>query len=332
MSLTLEQKEFRRRGVSASDIPAICGLSPWKSPIRVWEEKVQEPEEDEEATVDQERGNELEDALLNWMGRRTETKIFHNTGKKAITFQNPKHELVLATPDGLAFDGELPRDFSELREKASEAVCVAEVKSPGPFTARDWISPLEVSDGVPEYYLPQVQWQMGALEKQEGLVGPLIGRDLWVYRLSFNPEMFDLLLAKTEKFWEYVIKQEPPPIDGSKDFAAYLAKTHPRHSTENLRQSNSEIDVAAVKLQEARDAIKSMEEVTRFQENTIKEFIGDSSGVSGHWGKILWRLSKDRESWDANGMAEWFRQNKPEALEKFRKVSPGSRPFKPYFK
>ena len=39
MSLTPEQIEFRRRGITGTDISAIMGLNPWKSPLDIWNEK-----------------------------------------------------------------------------------------------------------------------------------------------------------------------------------------------------------------------------------------------------------------------------------------------------
>jgi len=332
MALSMAQKEFRRRGISASDIPAICGLNPWKSPIAVYEDKVYPPEPDPPAaTVDQERGNELENALLGWMGRRTQVPIFRNTGEQAITFQSRTHELVLATPDGLGFEGELPVGFEELRERAVEAVTVAEVKSPGPGTVYDWISPLEAADGIPEYYLPQVQWQMGALEIEQALIGALVGRDLWVYQIVFYPEMFAALLARAEMFWEnHVLKQIPPPVDASPDYASHLARKYPGHASDELRQTTTDVDVAVIKLREANEAIEAWEKEQRLQKNIIKNAIGDAAGIQGPWGKILWRKTKDQVSVDKKAVIAWIEENHPQEIEKFRQKKTGIRKFLQY--
>lgn len=332
MALSLKQKEFRRRGVSASDIAALCGLNKWKRSIKVFEEKVDPPEEDSEPTVDQEFGNRVEDMVLDWTAERTETQIFHNTGPEAITFQSRKHELALATPDGLVFEDEIPESFESLREQYGSAIAVAEVKAPG-RTVGDWTSPLEMADGVPEYYLPQICWQMGVLELPEVLVGALIGREPWIYRIAFNPEFFEMLLRVAETFWEnHVLKQIPPPVDESKDYASHLVRRYPGHASDDLVRSTPEIDAAVIKLREAREAMAGLESVTRLQQNIIKDVIGDAAGIQGPWGKIYWKKSKDRESWNTKAMREWFEKNQSDELIKFRISKTGSRSFKPYLK
>jgi len=332
MALSMAQKEFRRRGVSASDIAALCGVSRWKKPIKVYEEKIEPPEEDSEPTVDQEFGNRVENMVLDWTAERVETPIFHNTGPEAITFQSRKHELALATPDGLAFEDALPESFEVLRAQYESATAVVEVKAPG-RTIADWTSPLEMADGIPDYYIPQVHWQMGVLDLPEVVVGALIGREPWIYRIAFNAELFKMLLHIAEKFWEnHVLKQIPPPVDESKDYAAHLVHRYPGHASDELCKTNPEVDVAVIKLREAKEAAEGLDSVIRLQQNIIKGHIGDAAGIEGPWGKIYWKKSKDSESWDTKAMRKWFEKNEPKALEKFRKTKSGGRSFKPYLK
>lgn len=332
MTLSLAQKEFRRRGVSASDIAALCGVNQWKKPIKVYEEKIEPPEEDSEPTVDQEYGNRVENMVLDWTAERTETRIFHNTGPEAITFQSRKHEIALATPDGLVFEEAMPESFDVLRAQYELATAVVEVKAPG-RTIADWTSPLELSDGIPDYYIPQVHWQMGVLGLPEVVVGALIGREPWIYRIPFSAEFFEVLLHIAEKFWEnHVLKQIPPPVDESEDYAVHLVRRYPGHASDELRKTNPEVDAAVIKLREAKEAMAGLESVTRLQQNIIKGVIGDAAGIEGPWGKIYWKKSKDRESWDTKAMIAWFGKNEPKALVKFRKLKSGGRSFKPYIK
>lgn len=332
MALSMKQKEFRRRGVSASDIAALCGLNKWKRSIKVFEEKVDPPEEDDEPTVEQEFGNRVENMVLDWTAERTEIQIFHNTGPEAITFQSRKHEIALATPDGLAFEGTMPESFEVLRAQYESAMAVVEVKAPG-RTIADWTSPLEMADGIPDYYIPQVHWQMGVLDLPEVLVGALIGREPWIYRIAFNPEFFEMLLRVAETFWEnHVLKQIPPLIDESEDYAAHLVRRYPGHASDELRKTNPEVDAAVIKLREAREAMAGLESVTRLQQNIIKDVIGDAAGIAGPWGKIYWKKSKDRTGWDTKAMREWFEKNQPDELIKFRTSKTGGRSFKPYLK
>jgi len=324
MALTLEQKLFRQRGISASDIGRLG--------IKIWEQKVSPPSKDQEVTVDMERGNELESALLRWTGHRTKSLIFHNSGPEAITFQSPEHEIALATPDGLIFQDFIPKSFEELKLVANQAVAVVEVKSPGPYTLDDWAHPVEVPDGIPSYYLPQVQWQMGVLQKDYAIVGALVGRDLQVYRVAFDLAFFKKLLTWAKEFWSYVEMRKQPPVDGTEDYAKYLVKKYPSHTDNEIRQSTPEIDPIVRKLQKSKGYIKDLEQITNQCENEIKDFIGDASGIIGPWGKISWRKSKDRSSWDTKAMVAWFKENQPDMLAQFNKVTTGPRIFRPTFK
>lgn len=330
MSLSLAQKEFRRRGVSASDIVVICGYSPWATPVKIWEQKIEPPEE-EEVTEEQEQGNELEDTIIRWTGKRIERPVFHNTGDEAITFQSRKHELALATPDGLVFDVGIPETFDELRARIQEAQAVVEVKSPD-RTVFDWVNPLEMPDGIPEYVLPQIHWQMGVLELDEAIVGSLVGKRLWTYSLQFDQEFFDLMLEQAERFWEnYVLKRVPPPVDDSEDYSKYLAKRFPAHRGK-VMDSIPEIDEVALRLKRARESIADLEKEARLARNLLEEFMGDAPGVKGPWGSISWKRSKDQITTDKKALIAWFEKNKPGELEKYRGTRQGSRVFRPNFK
>jgi len=303
MALTKAQKEFRQRGISASDVAAICGLNPWRSPVGIWESKVLPIEDDDEETTEaMERGNELEDALLSWMGRRVEKVIGHNTGPEASTFQSKKHELVLATPDGLVYADPFKRSID-----ASEAV--AEVKSPGPNTIHDWTNPIEMPDGVPEYYLPQVTWQMAATGLDAAYVGALVGGSLWTYQIDFNRELFDALLSRAESFWtDHVIKQEPPPVDGSKDYGEYLRRRFPSHQGA-LMTSNPEIDARVVQLLGLQKQITQIKNEAEAVKQELMMSIGDHEGVKGEWGRVSWKTPKPTARVDKKTLEAYCSEN-----------------------
>jgi putative phage-type endonuclease len=200
MALDKEQRKLRRTGVAASEIAAICGLSHWAGPGDVWAEKMGMRDEDPvEENEDIERGNELEEALVKWTGRRLSLPAHHNK----TTFRSEKEPLALATPDGLLFD---------MRDLANPSATI-EVKAPSWKTAKEWSDPADSPDGCPKHYLVQSQWQAGVLGLSEAVVSGFVDGRLWIYRLPFSEEIYAALLRKAKEFWSYVERREPPPFD-----------------------------------------------------------------------------------------------------------------------
>lgn len=332
--LTIEQKRFRQRGISASDISALCGENPWHHPIHIYDQKTMEPTADEQPTAAQEFGNRVEGMVLDWTADLTDRPIFHNTGPEAVTFQHPDHEVALATPDGLAFEtaDQVPVDFKQLLIRQETASAVVEVKAPS-RTFDHWADPLEVPDGIPPYYLVQVQWQMGVVGVGEALVCALIRQHPWTYRIEFHPAIFEALLQIAQDFWDrHVIERTPPPIDGSDDYAAHLAARYPAHSSDQIVPANPSDEQAARDLREISQKIESLEHDRAYRQNILKDRIGEAAGLKGGFGSIWWKRSKARIAYDKKQMIEWFQSNQPDQLEQFQTTKPGTRAFRPYFK
>jgi putative phage-type endonuclease len=57
---TNEWLDWRKNGIGSSDAPIIMGVSPWKTPFELWEEKTNRVKPEETSNWAQERGNELE--------------------------------------------------------------------------------------------------------------------------------------------------------------------------------------------------------------------------------------------------------------------------------
>lgn len=313
MALTMEQKQFRRRGISASDVATICGLNPWRRPVEVWESKILEPTEDD-PTEDMERGNELENALLGWMGRRTQRRIEPNTGPSAITYRSKTHDLVLATPDGIVIGAQ------------EYPIAVAEVKSPGTGTAKDWTDPTVIPDGIPEYYLPQVTWQMAALDLPEAFVGALVGGKLWTYQIQFNRELFELLLKRAEEFWMHVVRREPPPVDGSSAYTDALRKRF-ASSRPIETQATNELAARIEQFHEIKRHAAGLETQMEIIKQEVMAHMGDAELMHGPWGKVLWRAGKAPRRLDKKLLESYCKEHDIE-IDQFYAAGDPSRPLR----
>ena len=178
MALSREQLEIRKQGVTGSEIAAVAGLSKWGSPIEIWQRKLGLIPEIE-TTPAMDRGNFLEAGMREWLAKDTGLVI-----DESSTLVHRDHPLVIATPDGIAYDN-------------GQAVAAVELKSPGPRTCGDWEDPSERQDGIPTYYMPQVIWEMAVLGLDQCIVGALIWGELRIYRWCFlaldkSPKLFCL--------------------------------------------------------------------------------------------------------------------------------------------
>lgn len=178
---------MRLTGVCASEISWITRHSTHGNPCKLYRIKCEGYEVPDSPYML--RGRMLEPAVLNWYEALTGKHLERNLG----TLRHATRPLLLATVDALA-DGHL----------------VVEAKTAGPKSAHLWGQP--GTDQIPLAYLCQVQYQLGVLGHTEAHVPVLLpDLELEIYRVKFDPELFEALAAQAEKFWsEHVEKRVAP--------------------------------------------------------------------------------------------------------------------------
>lgn len=191
---TEEWKEWRRKGIGASDIAAIIGVCKYSTPYKVWLEKTGKSK-GFEGNFATERGSELEPKV------RARYEFLSMEDMPPGLAVHPKYEMFRASLDGRRVDG---RKILEMKVPSRE-------------------SHLEALSGkVPAHYIPQTQFQLG-----------VTGADVLDY-FSFNDREPDLeisaivevipdieyqgmLFAKGLEFWELVTSNTPPPLTDRDD-------------------------------------------------------------------------------------------------------------------
>ena len=157
--------------VSASQIATIVGLTPpqWETPFSLWMKKqgrMPAPEQ----TDAQGRGHEFEPLIRQWFAKAHPEVAVLTTG----TWQHNMRTWQTANPDALIYDPLDPLDPDALLEIKTAA------------DLREW------SDGVPDYYQCQAQWQMdvtGIRSVIFAVCGPfeLFDRRPKEYVISYDP-------------------------------------------------------------------------------------------------------------------------------------------------
>lgn len=181
----------RTRFVGGSDIGAILGLSPYRSIVDVWLDKIAPAANDDgKNAVAKRRGSRLEPYLLDLI--------------------REEHGLEVLTRNERYVDPQVPYFAAEIdAETADENV---ELKTVHPFKAKEW-GTLE-SDELPLHYLAQVQWGLGIRKRPRCRVFALIGDDLRPYVVERDDETIAALRERAAEFWtKHVVPKERPPLD-----------------------------------------------------------------------------------------------------------------------
>lgn len=170
-------------------MPAVIGVSPWKSASDVYYGKVAAMEKRDKITPAIQAGILLEPAVLDFAESHV-GKIKRNQFRV-----HPEVKWASATLDAICLD---------LKDTGVEAKTTS--------NSQHWGE--EGTDQIPIYYLAQVQWQMYVTGYQRIYV-PVLFLDFAgkfkMYCVDRDQELIDSIVARCEEFWyDNVGKQHPP--------------------------------------------------------------------------------------------------------------------------
>lgn len=298
--LSDEQLAARVHTIGASDVPAVLGIHPWRSPIDVWLKKAPLGEKppvtveqvDTEAT---EMGNDFEEVVL----RRLSTQYGLTMMRDRATRAHPENQRLTATPDAIAapnsravetVDGVLVINGTD--------VAVAEAKLVGAFPAKHWTDPETKEPVLPDYVYAQNVWQMGVCGVRTGLIGAQVASTTWRhFRREFDADLFDSMREQVERFLvDHVDKRVPPPRAADEDRIEYLKKRFPRSDgtlelVDELPPALAELSREYVRLGEK---IKDWEAEQEACKAEIIELIAGLDGYKGPWGTLTNKSQRGR--------------------------------------
>ncbi|OIQ90425.1 YqaJ-like viral recombinase domain protein [mine drainage metagenome] len=293
----------RGQGIGSSDAAVACGFSPYKSPLELWLEKTERQAAPDLAANDAVFwGTTLEHIIANVYATRTGVKV----RRLNAVLQHPEHRFMLANLDRVV-------------QHPSDGNGILEVKTAGVNSAKFW------EDGVPDSYQCQVIHQLAVTGKTWCDVAVLIGgQDFRVYRILRDEDKIAELIRREIKFWQYVIDDVPPPVDGSESSARALSNMYPRDRGDMVDYSQ---DSEMIRLfanywehRQQRERFENQEELLKQQ---LQARLGFASGAVFENAKISWRQSKDSITTDLNRLSE----EHPDWVKPYEMTKPGSRRF-----
>lgn len=220
--------EERRKGIGASDAPAILGLSPFASPLSIAASKqgLAPDPEDQESEL-QRWGRFVEAPMIAAFAEETGWEA--ETSGKLYRSTEPGREFMMVTLDGVCRATDGPH-----KGKIGGIECKLKI-----FGADEW-----EREGVPEHVRCQNQHGMGVMGWDFFVtLGLLDGYRLRWKTIDRNDELIgDVIVPAERDFWRRIQTGEPIPADlGPTDASARaLKRLHPRDTGQTIRLAGPE--------------------------------------------------------------------------------------------
>lgn len=278
--------QARRSTLGASEIAAVAGLNPHRTALDVWCEKrgLAEPFTGNEFT---EWGLRLESLIA-----AKYAEIMNVDLSTSETLVCPTAEWMSATPDRIVTphgDGFHTTWGLECKNKsARQAIHWGET----------------ATDEIPHDVAAQCHWSMLVTELPYWDVAVLFGGNQFRhYRLHANADIAGALHEAGRGFWfDHVVADVQPEIDGSKAAAEYLKKRFTSH-TELVREATNEETRLVFDLRGVREQLSTLEEQEALHVNQLKEAIGDCAGIVCRGGRVTWKAPKPTTTTDWKAVA-----------------------------
>lgn len=268
----------RNAGIGGSDVAAIMGLSPWKSPLEVWLEKThrREPEDisHREAVA---MGTELEETVLHMYRKRHPERRPHRANASLTAIGRP---WALASLDGITHDNELGAGVLEIKTGSKES---------------EW------EEGVPIHYLTQVVHYMSVTGYRFADVVALIGdRGLHYHehRVLWDDDDIQAVVHAVDAFWADFVEKDVMPalVTPLASEGKALYEIYKRYDKDMTEAEGAEADMLA----EAYVLASSDEADARSRKaecsNRLKRLVNEHKGIVSAGYVTTWVRSDKRDS------------------------------------
>ncbi len=294
----------RLDGIGGSEAGIVMGLSPFKSRIQLWHEKV---ERNINLNLEEELifqiGHALEPIIANEYVKMT-NRVLKSRPQKV----HPLHSFIT---------GNIDREIVK-SEKSEPGIL--EIKTKGAWT--NWHG-----NEIPLYIIAQLQQYLAVYNYTWGSIAVL---DLGTRTITYTDverdnEFIDKLIKAEIEFWSLVQNKIPPEIESSKSCEKFLRDTYAKEKegkTIDLRDDNNATNWAS-HLVQIKNEIKSLEEHELECKNNLMNIIGDAENAIGNGYSISWKSPVDKLIFNV----DIFKEKHPRLYDEFVELKPQSRRF-----
>lgn len=214
--------KLRESYLGASEVAAALGLNPYKSPLRLYLDKMGQAEDPEDLSGNEhvEFGIQMEDPIRNWFGKRFATAegVEVEVQEYPYTLRHPDIEFLSASPDGLI-------------KHPGYGIGLIEIKTASERMWREW-----QDDNLPDMYYLQVQAQLCVTGLDYAYIVALVGKKLLWKHIPRNDEVIDTMVKQASKFWhDHVLAKIPPAPQGMPSDTEALKLLYPEPSGEVIQ-------------------------------------------------------------------------------------------------
>lgn len=241
-----EWLSIRKEKISATDVAAILGVSPWVTPLQLWKRKLGF-ESQQQQTQAMRYGSELEPHVRNLV----------------------EAKLGLSFPPCVALHGEASWRMASLDGYNDVTNTVLEIKC---ANAKDHE---EAKKGnIPAKYISQLQWQMMVMGAKLAYYASYNNDDLVIVEVDFDNEYIASIMPKVAEFYKCVLEmQEPKHNEDNEDLRALckelrILRGEQTVIKEKLKDCENRILSAVEGKEEKTDYLK----VTRINETTTLDY------------------------------------------------------------
>ena len=295
--------------IGGSDVSAILGVSPWKSPFQLYQEKIgafcEEITREKQRLFD--RGHRWEPVVVEMLvdellDRGHDVQIIDRNAR----YQDPEFPFLACELDlELLIDGEEHN---------------AEIKTVSPFAAKAWGE--QDTDEIPLYYSAQVMHGLMVRPRERAIVAALIGvDDLRLHQIERDEETIAAIRAKEVEFWRRVQERDAPEPTTADDVKWLYAR-----DGGIVMEADEELVRLCEEIRQGKDIAKQCDARIETLSTRLKCAMGHASTLVYQGQRLAtWKSNKDsvKTDWQA-AYLDLGPTN--EHTKKFTKTVAGARP------
>lgn len=314
----IDHSEFlarRKKGLGGSDIAIVMGLSKYKTPMQLWQEKAGIVEDDFTDSEPAYWGNQLEDLVAKEYAKRTGNKVQRVNAQ----LKHPEHDWMLGNIDRAVVEGATKARVNK-DGRLNGAAGILECKTASAYLAGMWDG-----ESAPVQYVAQCQWYMAITGAAWTDLAVLIGgQQFKIIRIEADAEIQQALIDAGKTFWLDCVQANVPPAPQT---GAEVIQLYPQSMADSVLASYS-LEQAVIRLKELNEKIKTLETEQDACKTEIQLALADKDTLVDAAGNVLvtWKSAKETSRTDWKKVSEAAKVD-PSIVTHFTKTVPGSRRF-----
>lgn len=285
-----EWLKYRKMGIGGSDAGAVCGMSPYSSPMKVYYDKTNSAI----SAYDNEtlrQGRDLEEYVAKRFSEETGMKV-----RRA---------------NAIYYDEDRPYMIADADRLLVGVNAGLECKTVSPYSADQW------KDGqIPLHYQIQCYHYMSVFGMKEWYIAALIlGRDFVIQKLVWDERIIENIRQIEKSFWENnVEKRNLPDPDGSEVSDQLIMETF-KSADQGKAIILSGFSQRLKRRNELTELIRKMDTEKKQIEQELKIFLGDAEKAEGEGFHVSWKnVLTNRMD------VERLKKEEPEIYEKYQRA------------